>query len=76
VVESGNRVKEPDIVAQAAFVEIAEVRVQGVAVKINIFLGIARSDPSFLNRDALVGNAGRKRPCRQPPESAGRSVRT
>ena len=38
-----------------SLVEIAEVRIEGVAVEIDVFFGIARADPGFLHGDALVG---------------------
>src|SRR3984893_9138232 len=60
LVQGGHRVQEPDIVAKVIVVEVAEVRVERVAVKINVFFGIARSDPGFLHGNALVGQSRRQ----------------
>ena len=60
LVQRGHRIEKPDIVAEVIVVAIAEVRVERVAVKIDVFFGIARPDPGLLHGNALVGLSGRK----------------
>src|SRR5258708_6603827 len=60
LVQGSHRVQEPDVVAEVIVVTVAEVRVERIAVKINVFFGIARSDPGFLHGNALVPHSGRQ----------------
>src|SRR5208282_4495827 len=60
LVEGSHRIQKPDIVAEVIVVLVAEMRVKCVAVKINVLLGIARSDPGFLHGNALVGLSRRQ----------------
>ncbi len=60
LVQSRHRIEEPDIVAEVIVVFVAEVRVERVAIEINVFFGIARADPGFLHGDGFVGLSGRE----------------
>src|ERR1700722_12551270 len=51
VVERGDSVEEPDIVTDAALIQVAEVRIHRVIIEDNVFIGVARREPSFLNAD-------------------------
>ena len=47
---------------QTAFVEIAEMRIHGVIVKVDVFIGIARRQPCLLHADRAVVNSRGKAP--------------
>ena len=51
MIERGDTVEEPDVVTNAALIEIAEVRIHGVVVEDDVFVGIARGEPCFLHAD-------------------------
>ena len=60
LVESGDGIEKPDVMAAIVVVAIAEMRIQSVVVVLDIFFGIARTDPGFLHGDAVVGGAWRQ----------------
>src|SRR5208283_6197019 len=60
LVQSRHRVQKPDMVAEVIVIFVAEVWVECVAVEINLFFGVARSEPGILHGNALVSLAGRK----------------
>ncbi len=60
VVQGRNRIEKPDVVAQAALVQITEMRIQRIIVKGHILFGIARFQPGLLHRDTVVFNIGRQ----------------
>src|SRR5208337_4655438 len=60
LVQGGDRIEKPDIVAEVIVVAVAEMRVKRIAVEINVFFGIARPDPGFLHGNALVSQSRRK----------------
>ena len=59
-VQGSHCIEKPDIVAEVIVVAIAEVRVERVAVKINVFFGIARPDPGFLHGNTFVRQSRRQ----------------
>ena len=62
LVEGSNGIEEPDVVAIVAIVAVAEVRVEGIVVVIDVFLGIAGTDPGFLYGNAFILFVGRQLP--------------
>ena len=54
LVQGRHGIQKPDIVAEVIVVVVAEVRVERVAVEIDVFFRIARADPGFLHGDALI----------------------
>ena len=60
LIESGNGIEKPDVVKIVAVVTIAEVRIEGVVIVGDVLFGVARADPGFLHRNALVFFVGRK----------------
>ncbi len=60
VVQSRHRIEKPDVMANAALIQITEMGVQRVIVENHIFIGIARCQPCFLHGDRTVMCAGRQ----------------
>jgi hypothetical protein len=60
VVQRRHRIQKPHVVAQAALVQITEVRIQRIVIEGHIFIRIARRQPGFLHADGTVMYLGRQ----------------
>ena len=53
LVQRGDAIQKPDIVANIVVVEIREVRVHGVVVEVDVGLGVRCLEPGLLRRDVV-----------------------
>ena len=60
MIERSHGVEKPDVVTQTMFIEIAEVRIHRVIVKVDVFVRIARSQPRLLRAHAGVMDVRRQ----------------
>ena len=60
VVQRRDRIQKPDVVADAALIQVTEMGVERVVVENYIFIRIARRQPRFLHGDGAVVRVGRQ----------------
>ena len=62
LVEGGNRIEEPDVVLQVMLVQIPDVGIEAVAIKIDVFFRVPSGQPGILHGHVGVLAARRQQP--------------
>jgi len=60
MIQRRDRIQEPDVVAETALIQIAEVRIQRVVIEGYVLIGIARREPGFLHAHGTIVSVRRK----------------